>query len=516
MDASGLFTVLGIFVATIALISEEKRQDFFLRASIQYWLLFIILNLIALSIIYSSVIISVLHIEPFKYIWGFDEKTAVLTCVILLGFIFSYKLFGKKLPSSQYEKWGDISYNLLRVKKYHVLTYMLEKYLEQFLNIINKRTGYEKFINFIDKNSRISIDEMLQFPPIQVGKGRKLKFCILNKISKILPEEIGYKSKIYKSIERLLKSSSFLDYLVETHPTIPVKLTSSSTFLQIDEFTDNFFKSLIANKNSQLYRELKDNQHFMYSTGYRIEPENFILDYYFSDPENAIRANIWKPMGDYICDFIKQQTGKDNFYNNYCESYIYTDEPWKCPIFVGIQFFDVMVKSAIYKKIDDHMWLMYYEYFLDEILKNLDRSENTEVWQEFPLKFDYLIYNILSNCSDWITAANYLYNNEIKSIVAIESASECFGRMIRTILLSDKFDESKKAYYLEIILRLMRDLDSKGNERLSRKIFNSIASVDMFNSRDSNLTWLNDVYREVDHVLRLSGSTFDTEIKKAP
>lgn len=515
MDASGLFTVLGIFVAIITLISEERRQDFFLRSSIKYWLFFIILNIIALSLIYSSVIISILQIRPFKYIWGFDEKTAVLTCVILMGFLFNYKLFGKKLPSDQYKKWEEVSYRLLREKKYGVLSYLLEKYLKQFLKVVNKKTKYEKIYDCISKNSRQSFDELLQFPPIKVSKLRQIKFIVLNKLLSIIPEEIGYKSIISKSIERLLKSSSFLDYLVETHPTIPVKLTSSPTFLQIDEFTDNFFKSLIANKNSQLYRELKDNQHFMYSTGYRIEPENFILDYYFSQSENAINANIWKPVGNYICEFIKQQKGKDNYYNHYCESFSYTDEQWECPIFVGIQFFDVMVKSAIYQQKEYHMWLMYSEYFLDEILKNLDRSENTEVWQEFPLKFDYLIYNILSNCTDWINAANYLYNNEIKIIVAVESASECLGRMIRKLLLSNKFDEIKKAYYLEIILKLMRDLDSKGNKRLSKKIFNSIVGVEIFSSRDSDLAWLNDVYQNVDRELRSSKSTFDTEIKKA-
>lgn len=516
MDASGLFTVLGIFIAIITLISEERRQDFFLRASIKYWIFFIILNLIALSLIYSSVIISVLQIEPFDYLWGFDEKTAVLTCVILMGFLFNYKLFGKKLPSSQYDKWVDVSYGLLRIKKYHILSYLLEKYLEQFMKIINTRTSYEKIIDCIDKNSRISIDEMLQFPPIQVGKGRKLKFFILNKIYTILPKEIGYKSRIYKSIERLLKSSSFLDYLIETHPAIPVKLTSSPYILRIDEFTDNFFKGLIANKNSQLYRELKDNQHFMYSTGYRIEPENFILDYYFSNPENAIRATIWQPVGDYIRNFIKQQKGKENFYNTYCESFSYTEERLECPIFVGIQFFDVMVKSAIYKKMDDHMSLMYYEDFLDEILKNLDRTENSEIWQEFPLKFDYLIYKMISNCSDWVNAANYLYNDEVKSILGVQSASECLGQMVRKLLLSEKFNASKKAYYLEIILKLMKGLDSKGHVKLSQKIYSSMIGATMFSSADSDLTWLKNIYRDVDHVLRLSGSTFDTEIKKAP
>lgn len=515
MDASGLFTVLGIFIAIITLISEERRQDFFLRASIKYWIFFIILNLIALSLIYSGVIIAVLQIEPFDYLWGFDEKTAVLTCVILMGFLFNYKLFGKKLPYEQYVKWDDASYRLLRAKKNHVLSYLLEKYLEQFLNIINKRTSYEKFISSVYKHSRLSPHEILQFPSIQLSKGRKLKFRILNKIYTILPKEIGYKSKIYKSIERLLKSSSFLDYLIETHPAIPVKLTSSPSILRIDEFTDNFFKGLIANKNSQLYRELKDNQHFMHSTGYRIEPENYILDYYFSHPENAIRANIWKPVGDYICDFIKQQKGKENFYNTYCESFSYTEEPWKCPIFVGIQFFDVMVKSAIYKKIDDHMWLMYYEYFLDEILKNLDRTENSEIWQEFPLKFDYLIYNMISNCSDWVEASEYLYRGNIK-IIPLEKASYCLGTLIRKILKSKKIDDRQKNYYLEIMLKTMRALDDKQHSRLSQQIFHTLIRKFKDDTPDVDITWLRNIYSQVDHVLRLPGSTFDTEIKKAP
>ena len=263
-----------------------------------------------------------------------------------------------------------------------------------------------------------------------------------------------------------------------------------------------------------LYRELKDNQHCTPDTGYRIEEENFILKHYFSDSKQAVKVKIWQPIGNYVRKYIKEQEGEINFYNTYCDDFSFSDERWECPIFTGIQFFDLMVKSAIYQKTDEHMWLNYYAYFSDEILKNIDRSVNNKIDSDYPLKFDYLLYELISNCSEWVDAANYLYNDKVKSIVAIESASECLGTMINKLLVSDKFDENKKAYYLEIVLRLMRDLDSKGNERLSTKIFNSIVGIGMFSSR--NLAWLKDVYQNVDHVLRLSGSTFDTEIKKAP
>lgn len=515
MDASGLFTVLGIFVAIITLVSEERRQDFFLRASKGYWLCFLTLNLLALGVLYSSVITVVTKLEPINFFWGFDDKTAVLSCVIIMSLLFIYKLLGRKLPQFQYNKWSDTSYRLLREKKYYILSFLLEKYLDQFLNIVNKKTIYEKFYSYIFKNSRASAEEFLSTSPVHISTFIKIKRFIFKKILLVLPIEIGYKTLIYQSIEKLLKSPGFLVYLVETHPIIAVKLTSSRSFLQIDEFTDSFFKNLISIKNSILYREIRDNQHFMYSTGYRIEPENFVLSYYFSDPTVAINANIWKPIGDYICKYIKEQTGKDNFYNSYCESFSYTEEPWECPIFVGIHFFDIMVKSAIYTKTNDHMWLMYYDRFLDEILNNIDRSKNSETWQEFPLKFDYLIYCIISNCSDWVIAAKYLYKGN-ENIEPIEWASYTFGTLLRKILLSKNIDFKQKIYYLQIVLKTMNELDDAKQNRLSQQIFCTIIRKYKDTAPDSNISWLRYIYIQVDHVLRLSGSTFDNEIKKVP
>ncbi|WP_419820428.1 hypothetical protein [Acinetobacter sp.] len=426
-----------------------------------------------------------------------------------------------KVPKSKINSWDNLSDQLLKKKKYHVLGFLLDKYIDQFLQNINNKSIYEKIYTYFSKGSmNLSNNEFIEPEIIERLESNKwldkLKIKIKTEISQRIPnpKQSNSKEVIVRSITRLLKSSEFIDYLTITYPMVPVKLASNSSFLRIDEFTDNFFKILIANKDSPLYRELKDNQHCTPDTGYRIEEENFILKHYFSDSKQAVKVKIWQPIGNYVRKYIKEQEGEINFYNTYCDDFSFSDERWECPIFTGIQFFDLMVKSAIYQKTDEHMWLNYYAYFSDEILKNIDRSVNNKIDSEYPLKFDYLLYELISNCSEWVDAANYLYNDKVKSIVAIESASECLGTMINKLLVSDKFDENKKAYYLEIVLRLMRDLDSKGNERLSTEIFNSIVGIGMFSSR--NLAWLKDVYQNVDHVLRLSGSTFDTEIKKAP
>lgn len=524
MDASGLFTVLSIFVAVIALIPEERREDLNLRFSLCERGIFILLCLVAILINYSVPIVSVLKgfdLKPVYYFWGFDEKIVTMTCALLMSVIFILKLIGDKVPKSKINSWGNLSDQLLKKKKYHVLGFLLDRYIDQFLQDINNKSIYEKIYTFFSKGSmNLSPSELLEPETMERLESNKwldkLKIKIKTEISRKIPnpKQSNSKEVIVRSITRLLKSSEFIDYLTITYPTIPVKLASNSSFLRVDEFTNNFFKILISNKSSPLYRELKDNQNFNPDTGYHIEEGNFILKHYFSDSMQAVKVGIWQPIGNYVRKYIKEQNGEINFYNNYCDDFSFSDERWECPIFTGIQFFDLMVKSAIYQKTDEHMWLKYYAYFSDEILKNIDRSVNNKIDSEYPLKFDYLLYELISNCSDWVEAANYLYDDDVKSIVAVEFASDCLGTMINKLLLSDKFDENQKAYYLEIVLRLMRDLDSKGNERLSTKIFNSMVGIGMFSSR--NLAWLIDIYQNVDHVLRVPGSTFDAKIKKAP
>ncbi|PJG68595.1 hypothetical protein CVD08_19150, partial [Acinetobacter seifertii] len=300
-----------------------------------------------------------------------------------------------------------------------------------------------------------------------------------------------------------------------SHPMVPTKLVSCPSFLRIDEFTDNFFKILISNRESPLYRELKDNQNFNHQKGYIFEPENYILRHFFLDCQKAIDAMIWQPTGNYICKYIKEQEGVDNFYNTDNDSFSYSDERWNCKVFVGIEFFNVMVTSAIYQKKQDHMWLTYYEHFLDEILKNIDRKKKSEVWQEFPLKFDYLIYCLISNCSTWVKAGIDLYKNQLE-IIPIEEAAYCLGSLLRKILFSVKIDNRQKIYYLGIILKTMRELDIQKQTRLSQKIFCTLVRNFRDDARDSDISWLRDIYSQVDQTLRLSGSTFDKEIKKAP
>ena len=60
----------------------------------------------------------------------------------------------------------------------------------------------------------------------------------------------------------------------------------------------------------------------------------------------------------------------------------------------------------------------------------------------------------------------------------------------------------------------MENLDKNKNERLAQQIFQTMVRKYRHDKPDENLKWLEDMYFQVDHFLRLPGSTFSREINK--
>ena len=125
-------------------------------------------------------------------------------------------------------------------------------------------------------------------------------------------------------------------------------------------------------------RELKDNQNCSYTGEYYIDESNPLLSFYFIDIKTASNISIWNPIADYTISFIKKQKGNNNFYNS-AYDYSYDDDRWHCPIYISIFLFKIMVSKAIFDRHQDHMWLMYLENFVDEILNNYDPKPDTDL-----------------------------------------------------------------------------------------------------------------------------------------
>lgn len=107
-------------------------------------------------------------------------------------------------------------------------------------------------------------------------------------------------------------------------------------------------------ENSLLYRDLQNNTSTDGIYRYKIEEENRLIHALFSDMDRAEDLDIYKPIGDGVRDIIVDQRRKEyDEYNDQrlTDTRISDDHIFRDPVFIGIQFFDVMVREAFHRKV---------------------------------------------------------------------------------------------------------------------------------------------------------------------
>lgn len=514
MAATGLLTILAILISGYGLLPDEKRLDIRLRISWVDMVMVSVPIVAILVVIYSPVILSFGYIRPVDWQWGFTEDTMVFSCLTAIILFFGYKLLGSSLPAANYTRWAQDSEQYLRSKKFEQLGYLLNKYHKQLFNVIDSQVWYMRVRNYLRPKRVIRL-------PLSDEDSPKYLFCLnaaRELLAKPFPDRCEKQDVIELSVSRILKSRAFVIFLAETYPLVAAR-ASRIYFRDNDEFVKSFFEALISHPGGPLYRELRDNQSCSYTGEYFLDESNPLLNFYLKDIAIAEKVNISKPVGDYVVEYIKKQRGKDNFYNRPDDNFSYEDEKWASPIFVGVVFFEVMVSLAIFQRTNDHMWLMYVDFFLEEILESLDLADGVEKGGEFPSKFNYLMYRIFSACNGWVGAAEHL---DYEGVPAANIqhfpeywAAKTLGSMLRKIITSEKLLDAKKVYFLEIAVKRMKSLDQKGLGSYSKTIFDHIireyehATVD-----DTVVENLQGLYGQVDHVLRFGDSTFEIEMSR--
>jgi len=512
MDANGLLTVLAILVAGYSLLSDEKRLDIRLRISWLDWLILGLSILFVLIIIYMPVIKSFELFVPLPWMFGFNEETTTFAVLVFIIFFFGNKVLGKKLSKTKLHAWKYVSDRLLREKKFSELAYLLEKYHMQLIKWIRHDVWYVNLHRFIQPKLIPTIIMM-------AGKEKRpLSDSLRIGLAKLVPDHSNMQDIIKMSISRILKSKSFVAYLAETHPMVAARFTSVR-FRDDDEFITIYFEALISHPESALYRELRDNQNCSYTGEYYLDESNSLLNYYLKNVDMACNLSIWQPIAEYVIVFIQNQKGKDNIYNQPCDRFSDGDERWSCPIFIGSLFFTVMVSLAIFQRKKDHMWLMYCDNFIEEILKNLDHSPEVDKNREFPSRFDYLLYVIFSACDKWVGAVKYIDYKDVKEedrkYFTEYWAAKTLGSMLRKLIKSDKLSDSQKSYFLTIAIRRMKSLDQSCHDRYSKLIINNCIREYEHDAVDKDtIDLLEEVYRQVDHVLKSDESTFERLITK--
>ncbi|EMA31048.1 hypothetical protein [Haloarcula japonica] len=260
------------------------------------------------------------------------------------------------------------------------------------------------------------------------------------------------------------------------------------------DVTHQYLTTLLREKNSLLYQEISNNMTMDGIHRYRVNPDNRLLHALFSDCSRAEELDAYRPIGDTAKEMLRDQGTKE--YDKYnaqrltsvsrSKDYVFND-----PIFVAISFFDIMVREALYQRIDWHMWLYYYESMTRLMCENYKNTEETDPDSEWPNDYSRFMYEMISNMGDLLRIMERMVENDeydvtnedgnYEEFIALESYRRNRGGTIpksaveimlschQEILTTAEIPHQFKKYITEIIFTRCSELREYEEESLPWK-----------------------------------------------
>lgn len=480
MTIDGLLTFAGLLLAMLAIITRARRLDLQLRWS----------HIETLATI--PAIIAVFYLQFYQVFksygyhlgwldWNFSahgitpEKTSFVVVLVLSLFLW-FRLRKARLPRRKIVQFRRLGEELMHQGNHAELLLLLEMHLSKTVKVL--RGGYwdQRFREKIENMVKPSIEYLLRQKEkkgiLPIG-AKKLIFAVIKPalplFLKLIPSYEKQVDAAAEILRNILLKESLTKSIVSLKPYFGLQLLELNVYDK-HEFMDAYFREFMTDISSVFYFEIKNNQNIG-TISYYILPTNRLLFYLFNDATVAKNLSVWKPVGEFVLTLLDEmEKASVDKYNFRMDDY-YEEGKWKCPIFTGIRFFDIMVKAALEQNIRWHMWLYYLDHFTKTICRNFNPDPRlSDESHEFPTKYSYLLYHIISTLVDWIRTVQdlpedqanaklesiSLYKHENGNIV--KCSIFCLGRCIKEIVITPEMPERFRRNRVDSAFRLFFDL----------------------------------------------------------
>lgn len=335
---------------------------------------------------FNFILFCIAHIN-YSYKYMFLTDMANIAAIISIFLFFFDKFYTRKIKIYNkinfLDKWDELFYK----KEYNTL-------------ILLTKDNYANIMNFEKYNDHNKL--LLQMAENSIRKQRGLPILENN-------SDYNVDNEFLNNIEMRLLDYNFVKQLVKFDPYFGIRIVTDK---DVDagfreEFAQLYFKELIINRNSVLYREIRYTQSIK-KNRYEISKNNKIIHQILSDIKNADENEIYSPIGKSILDILDKQAQKDrDRYNEYNSNLMpFAKENFRDPLIMVVHFFDIMIREALYQGIKWHMFLHYYSYFVEKISKNYRITEHSKTGYEFPNVYSAILWQIFHNLIDWIELIN--------------------------------------------------------------------------------------------------------------
>ena len=283
-------------------------------------------------------------------------------------------------------------------------------------------------------------------------------------------------------MQRLAGAGPFVTHLAQASPYFGLELLTISTASFRELFLKTYSNALLEDGNSVLYDEVRQNQTTDGNGRYQFDQFNRILYFFFGEPDfRADDLRLFTPIGEIVLQKLRNwgRSPLGDSYRGPLLEYFVSGRN-KCPIFVGLRVFDFMVTEALHRGVGWHMWLMYTEYWVQGIVKNMSSLEpDVDLSREHPTPYHYLLYEIVSTQCKWLEMAGKVDEHLPSVNLKVSSSGDhgsiaqstalSIGRSFRAIVESDNLTPAFKGYMLDVVTYAYSNVSNSGRHELLKR-----------------------------------------------
>lgn len=527
IDTSVLITILGLMAAVWAVVPASNRLRFRLSMSWFDWGTAIGAFLVIHYLVFEQFLRSVgLYYSFGPWRWGLDKGSAVYLLLLGLGLYILLRARAPKLATGKLGTFEVLVNTLMLTKRYDELFTLIEPHLFKLFQLTKHRPV---FVRLVKKIRPIPLKLTFEsengkpiFRPVSEGAIKATFRSVHARLESKLAARGCIADRARDLLKSVLNQPKFVAYLSVSHPHFCLRILAIPEVVR-EDFTELFVAALIADNNSLLYSELKNNQNLNGRHRLALPTSNRILHFIFNDVTTAERLALYQPIGESVCRCIDEDLKLIEAYNLPLGYYDQSGK-YRCPVYAGIKLFEIMIHEGIHQGMQDHLWLFYFTHFIDKILKQLRDQQPDDSNHEWPTPFHFLICEIVTITSNWVDdcveVKEDLISDQVSKAQGFDSqyiskqAAAALGTITQSIFLSPKIDDQFKGYALEISLeKFKRFQRRKDADTVAHAFINSMIFGNGYLKEGYQRELLR-IYKNLDHTLRHDVDSFGQALEQ--
>lgn len=421
MEPSDFLTILGLALAIWSFIPQKERNFillFFSKLEI---------ILLGFSLLFMLFLMSFdwLNENWFSSLSRFRTKKGIpasMWAYILSLIVIAYpiiKVYFDYFSKSKSNDLITLYKSLLKENEIELLVGYIKKYHLQDIR--------KYLIGLSMLTEKESIDIILRTRTLT-----DLEFEILTK-----PKRIKFAAMVYGHI---IQNENFIKNVAPIHPELFATIFKGMINVKAanPDLVKQYIEAIFESKNQSFIEELKimnDSNSSILERDKTIDLP--ILSSLLVNTVVAVKNNVWYPVGEGAIKSLKFDELQKDFLEKKYDGQL-VPELWNYKIWIATVYFNYMVREAIFRDSNWHMWLYYFRNTTELLIQNIPEDNNYNQESEHPSFAHYIINEQFEIMLGWLELAKKRATGN-----RVVDAIKCLGTCIHLLSQADERKLSK-------------------------------------------------------------------------